>query len=127
MNGERDLIEVNEECNAYPYKADPPGVDDWSELDPDGGDCDSYSISKLIRLYKRGWPIESLRLATCMVEGTRVENHCVLVVVFDGNEYVLDNRQRGLQSLNDLDAIGYTPCRIQKKGGRRSWVEWLWQ
>jgi len=130
MNGIRDLKEVNEKYNEYPYSSDPAFADDWSQLDPaakEGNDCDSYAVSKLLDLCKRKWPIESLRLATCKVEGTAVENHAVLVVSFEGKEYALDNRQRGLCSLNDLDAVGYTPVRIQKSGGSKSWSEWKWE
>jgi predicted transglutaminase-like cysteine proteinase len=128
MNGVRDLEEVNDKYNEYPYSSDPAFADDWSQLDDKtGGDCDSYAVSKLLDLYRRGWAIEKLRLATCQVEGTSVENHAVLVVSFEGKEYVLDNRQNGLCSLNDLDAVGYTPVRIQKSGGSKSWSEWKWE
>lgn len=130
MNGIRDLNEVNDQYNEVEYSADPAFLDTWDELDPkakEGNDCDSYAVSKLLDLCRRGWPIESLRLATCKTEGSGVENHAVLVVSFEGKEYVLDNRQRGLCSLNDLDAIGYTPCRIQREGGSKGWKEWLWQ
>jgi len=129
MNGVRDLIEVNEKYNACEYSADPTGMDDWNELDPaaqQGNDCDSYVVSKLLDLCRRGWPIESIRLATCITEHAASENHCILFVSFEGKEYVLDNRQRGLCSLNDLDAVGYTPVRIQKSGGSKSWSEWKW-
>ena len=130
MNGVRDLEEVNDKYNKVPYSSDPAFMDDWNALDPsakEGNDCDSYGVSKLLDLFKRGWPIESLRLATCKTEESAVENHCILVVSFEGKEYVLDNRQNGLCSLNDLDAVGYTPVRIQKDGGSKSWKEWLWQ
>jgi len=129
VNGARDLIEVNDKYNEYPYSSDPDFMDTWNALDPaakEGNDCDSFSVSKLLDLFKRGWPIESLRLATCMVEGTAVENHAVLVVAFEGQEYVLDNRQRGLQSLRDLYDLGYTPVRIQREGGSMGWKEWIW-
>ena len=120
-----ELKRVNDRCNALPYKSEP--FEDWSELDPvEGGDCDSYAVSKLVELVSLGWPIGDLRLATCMTERATVENHAVLVVAFEGQEYVLDNRQNGLCSISDLDAVGYTPVRIQREGGSKGWKEWLW-
>jgi len=126
MNGIRDLNEVNDKYNEYEYSADPAFMDNWDELDPaakEGNDCDSHAISKLLDLCRRKWPIENLRLATCMVEGTAVENHAILVVSFEGKKYVLDSKQRGLCSLRDLYDLGYTPCRIQREGGSRGWKE----
>ena len=130
MNGIRDLQEVNDKYNEVEYSNDPAFLDTWDELDPqakEGNDCDSYAVSKLLDLCRRKWPIESLRLATCITEGGTVENHAVLVVSFEGKEYVLDNRQRGLCSLKDLYSIGYTPVRIQREGGSKGWKEWIWQ
>jgi predicted transglutaminase-like cysteine proteinase len=134
MNGIRDLEEVNSRYNEVPYSADPAFLDTWAELDPaakEGNDCDSYAVSKLLDLCRRGWPIERLRLATCITEGGTVENHGVLVAVLvvenESQEYVLDNRQNGLCSLSDLDAVGYTPVRIQREGGSKSWKEWKWE
>ena len=121
-----DLYTVNEAVNQLPYKADPPLMDDWTPITPAGDDCDSYMTEKLVRLYRLGWPIERLRLATCYAETG--EYHAVLVVApQSGGERVLDNRQRFPMLINELHALGYRPHTIQSAGSSSEWVEWLWQ
>ena len=128
-----DLDAVNDAVNKLPYKTDIENFEFdewWARISEKGsGDCEDFALEKLFRLNQSyGWPIESLRLATVMVERTMRENHGILVVATTpiGAEYILDQRQNGLCSLNDLDAVGYTPVRIQKDGGSRSWKEWIW-
>ena len=120
-----DLLKlVNEEINRLLYKADLPGFDDWSPIDERGGDCDSYSVAKLRRLYAEGLSIESLRLACCYVETG--EYHAVLIVDLPEGAYMLDNRQPFPVPIKDVvSLLGYKPDRIQKVGGQREWVEWL--
>ena len=121
-----DLREVNAECNAFPYKADPVDFDDWSPADASGGDCDSFAVAKLRRLVARGWPISALRIGLCYVETG--EYHAVLVVKTEDGERVLDNRWPDVQTLGSLHAIGYRPDCIQREGGsRREWAKWTWE
>jgi len=120
-----DLYEVNERINRLPYKADPPTLDDWTPIDVKGGDCDSYMTAKLVALYRLGWPIVRLRMATCYVETG--EYHAVLVVAPDsGGERVLDNRQRFPMLISELHDLGYRPDKIQRDGGSMEWVQWQW-
>lgn len=126
-----DLDKVNDDVNDLPYEIDIKTFyfdEWWARIGERGiGDCEDYALEKLYRLVELEWPIECLRLATVMVERTNQENHALLVVVsLGGKEYVLDQRQHGLCSLDDLEVIGYRPVRIQKEGGSKSWVEWKW-
>ena len=118
------LRTVNAGVNQLPYKADIPGFDDWSPIDESGGDCDSYAVAKLRRLYAAGIPIESLRLACCYVETG--EYHAVLIADLPEGAYMLDNRQPFPVPIKDVvSLLGYKPDRIQKVGGQREWVEWV--
>jgi len=119
---------VNADVNAIPYKADIPGVDDWADIGPDGGDCDNYAIGKLRRLLAAGFPIERLRLATCFVGGTgprdRGEAHAVLVIDVPDDHYVLDNRFAVIVPVFHLIGNGYTLESIQAVGGSHEWIKW---
>lgn len=127
----REIAEhVNAEVNALPFKADVPGNDHWDALgvDTEADDCDGYAIGKLRRLLKAGFPIESLRLATCFVGGTgphdRGEPHVVLVIDAPDDQYVLCNLHPELLTHPALVAGRYTRESIQKAGGSREWTEW---
>ncbi len=82
-----ELTAVNAEFNALPYATE--AADDWTPMAAEG-DCDSYATAKFARLVSLGWPIASLRLATCFVETG--EYHAVLLADLNGQTYVLDNR-----------------------------------
>lgn len=90
-----DLKIVNTKVNLLPYKSEIG--DDWTPATTEG-DCDSYATAKQWRLvHVYGWPERATRLATCFVEPSaaaekRDRYHCVLLVDFDGQTYVLDNR-----------------------------------
>lgn len=73
----------------------PDTGDSW-DISPKEGDCDDYAVTKLNRLYTRGWPREHLRLALCNVESS----HLVLIVDTDEGAYVLDNRTRMIKPWN---------------------------
>lgn len=90
-----DLTLVNSKVNLFPYKTEV--ADDWTPIDAEGGDCDSYATAKLQRLVQLGWPATALRLACCFVEPAaapekRNRYHAVLLADWDGMTYVLDNR-----------------------------------
>lgn len=123
--GWRDIAQaVQDEVNAFQYKADVPGTDDWDS----GQDCENYALGKLRRLVEAGFPIERLRLATCFVGGTgpanRGEAHCVLVLDAPDDHYVLDNRFAMPVLVSALIAGGNTLEVIQKGGGSREWIKW---
>lgn len=83
-----DLKSVNAKINAMPYKSEVG--DDWSPITEAGDDCDSYATAKYACLVQMGWPKSSLRLATCWVETG--DYHAVLLVNYEGQTWVLDNR-----------------------------------
>ena len=90
-----DLVAVHAKICAYPYVAE--SIDDWAPITPEGGDCDSYSTGAeeaLYHLTKQGWPVTAMRLATCNVEANAGGGyHAVLLVDFEGQTWVIDNRQ----------------------------------
>jgi predicted transglutaminase-like cysteine proteinase len=100
-----DLKLVNTKINLLPYKSEP--VDDWIPITEAGGDCDSYATAKFERLFLMGWPNNFLRFAICYVEPFKLIDeitgelrdatmkercHLVLLVDWDGQTWVLDNR-----------------------------------
>jgi predicted transglutaminase-like cysteine proteinase len=89
-----DLRIVNTKVNMLPYKADPDryGLPDFWETIEEDGDCEDFALAKLQRLKQYGWPITSLRLATCWCFPNHQGYHCVLLADFEGQTYVLDNR-----------------------------------
>lgn len=119
-----DLAEVNRLINTCPYKADPPGFDDWRP-GPDGcpKDCDSYAVAKVRALFARGWPIALMRLATCLVEGV---GHLVAVIAADDEhgDLVLTNGYDKPMPVADLERLGWVPLGIQEHGGSLNWVQW---
>jgi predicted transglutaminase-like cysteine proteinase len=84
-----DLKTVNSEINQIEYETEIG--DDWVPAVLGGtSDCDGYATAKFERLVDMGWPTNFLRLATCYVETG--EYHAVLLVDWDSQTYVLDNR-----------------------------------
>lgn len=116
-----DLKIVNTKVNLLPYKSEVE--EDWTPA-VDGGDCDSYATAKMQRLVQCGWPVASMRLATCFVEPSaaaekRDRYHCVLLVDFDGQTYVLDNRHPHPM---EYDLLPYDWHKFQVPGTQ----EWEW-
>lgn len=124
--------QVNAEVNALPYKTDREryGVAEfWEVADASGGDCEDYALAKLRRLYRAGFPIERLRLATCYVEGEHIprhlRGHAVLVIDAPDDFYVLDNRfPSGMVTVTALIGRGYELDLIQARGGSRNFIPW---
>jgi predicted transglutaminase-like cysteine proteinase len=104
-----DLKRVNGEINELPYKTDlelygKPDV--WERItDVGAGDCEDFALGKLRALLALGWPISVMRLCFCMTEMN--EPHGVLLVDFEGQTWVLDNRQPTPTTPQDLKDIGY--------------------
>lgn len=130
-NWREKLDAVNSAVNALPYQADADRYQQeefWEEIDKDGGDCEDYALGKLNRLHAYGYPIEALRLATCVMPyGLNIDNpgggHAVLVVDSPDRQYVLSNGL-GVMPLSRFLAMGFKPIAIQSVGGSRTWVEW---
>jgi predicted transglutaminase-like cysteine proteinase len=90
-----ELKEVNEFVNSRVIFT--PDFEQWNQedrwedaLETGKEDCDGYAIAKMRKLLALDWPREQLKLGLCNVETG--EYHCVLVVTFDGEDWVLDNR-----------------------------------
>ena len=82
------LIEINNTIN-HSIKAKADGrIDEWSSYVTEG-DCEDYALTKQQELLSKGWPSDSLLLATAFLpDGTY---HAVLIVRTDRGEFVLDN------------------------------------
>ena len=76
-------------------------VDKWS-LNPRRGDCEDYALSKRSALIKQGVPSGSLRIG--FTHTRRGVPHAVLIVKTSRGDYVLDNMNSKIVS---LQASGY--------------------
>lgn len=88
-----ELSLINSAVNRLPYKDDVDlyhQEDFWERITTKGGDCEDYALEKRVRLLKKGWPLEALRLTVCLDE-TGV-GHAVLAVDTSKGTMVLDNR-----------------------------------
>jgi predicted transglutaminase-like cysteine proteinase len=95
------LEKVNAFVNQVPYFEDIRiyGVEDYwavpQELfDNDAADCEDYSIAKYLALKKLGFANKDLRVTIVEDINMTADNsyHAVLVVRYNDDEYVLDNR-----------------------------------
>lgn len=110
-----DLVVVNAKVNLLPYCSDPKQYDKpdfWTDI-LESGDCEDYALTKLHRLLALGWPISMMRLACCYCETG--EYHAVLLVDFDGQTWVLDNRYGHPM---EFQMLPYKWDRIQIAGTR---------
>jgi predicted transglutaminase-like cysteine proteinase len=95
------LEKINVFVNQVPYFEDIRiyGVEDYwavpQELfDNDAADCEDYSIAKYLALKKLGFANKDLRVTIVEDINMSADNsyHAVLVVRYNGGEYILDNR-----------------------------------
>lgn len=148
-----ELGYVNALVNRDRYVPDPDGDDDWRpDATPTGRDCDSYATQKAVELYRRGWSPKDMRLACLYVEdlgpvryedltpmeryfvdngGATLEQvakwrryHAVLIVTVDGQDWMLDNRQRRIVRVTELAGLGYEPSIIEDVNSPTGWSEW---
>ena len=86
-----DLKSVNTVINELPYEF---SVSELWQPPTDHAACSNDAVAKFRMLLTRGWPKESMRLACCYVpdypEGKNY--HAVLCVDYEGQTWVLDNR-----------------------------------
>lgn len=95
----RQIEFVNEWINRMPYRQDSwvyGDNDHWSsitEFFDYSGDCEDYAVIKYLTLRQLGFQPESMRVAAVydVFSGT---DHAFLVVSKDGQDYVLDNREK---------------------------------
>ena len=89
-----EICDVNEEINRLPYTSTVDPLWEPIDDDSDGGTCSNYAVAKLRRLVALGFPIETLRLATCWVDPRKnplTDYHAVLWIDFEGGTYELSN------------------------------------
>lgn len=95
------IVLVNSKVNLLPYKSDAEHYfvpEFWTSITEEGGDCEDYAIAKYRRLLAEGVPAIWMRFATCFVESSfnpekLKRYHCVLLVDWEGQTFVLDNRK----------------------------------
>ena len=120
----KDLDKAQAAVDVYPYDASQPA---WQDIRIKGaGTCSDYVLGKIAMLCDLSWPIEKLQIGIVLVEPENRnpgETHAILYV---DDDHVLDQRQMGVVSLTELQRIGYEPVEIQKIGGSRQFVEWIW-
>ena len=115
-----EIKRINAEVNKIPYMRE--FHDDWRPAATDfigaldGADCDSYATLKMLELVKAEQPLDTLRLAVCKTETG--EDHCVLLVDFDGETWVLDNR-RPEPVL--MERAGYQWIEVQSASSPTGW------
>ena len=90
-------------------------VDVW-ELNPASGDCEDYVLSKRSALIRQGVSAGALRVAYTHTRSG--EPHAVLVVRTGSGDYVLDNLNNTVKT---LQASGYT-IRSMSSPNPRRWV-----
>jgi len=98
-------------------------IEQWEDAIEKGyaGDCEDYAIAKLHELLRIGWPIERLRLTFCWVGAERDnEGHAVLVVEYNNQLWVLDNRFKPVREVTDCTDYVWNTC--QEVGGSKVWV-----
>jgi len=122
-----DLDAAQATLNKYPYTNTPS----WhSIVQLSTGNCKNYVIGKAEYLLDNGWPLSTIRVGICNVEPqNRQYNivHAVLVVAMpDGDEFILDQRQSYVCTIDELARMGYEPIRIQRFGGAVDFDRWIW-
>jgi len=103
MNSYSIVESINRKVNAsVTYKTDLQqyGKPEHWCLPTDFGDCEDYALAKRQALLQRGWPNDRLGLVVCKTETG--EGHCVLLVMTDKGNYILDNRYEWPMLPNDL-------------------------
>jgi predicted transglutaminase-like cysteine proteinase len=94
---------VNAKVNLFPYEFHISELWKHMQSDMPRGACSNYATTKYDILVLEGWPTSALRLACCYVEPFKWPDgrdatlneryHAVLLVDFEGQTWVLDNRR----------------------------------
>lgn len=66
------------------------------------GDCEDYSLRKMLTLMQRGIPEECMGVATCFVDGDHNRGHAVLIVSTVDGDLVLDNRFKPVMMWDEI-------------------------
>ena len=111
-SGVNMLLFVNTFWNKYEYIQEEE-VDHWMSpyefVNVQGGDCEDFAVVKYFTLLKLGVPEEDLGILVLRgnIDG---EPHAVLLVRYEGSDYLLDNLKNGLTRLSELTR--YTPVHL---------------
>ena len=119
-----DLIRVQRMVNSqveYETDQDNFGERERWEVAQTKGDCEDIALRKMHELLNLGWNVQYLRLTFCYI-GRRAANtgHCVLVVEFNDQLFVLDNRAYDVYTVPENDNYIWNSC--QEFGGSQNWV-----
>ncbi len=112
-----ELDEVQASVNAAIEPREELGAG-WRYATDGHGDCNTFALSKRRALIARGWPEETLLLATAYTE--RGEGHLVLVARTSQGDLVLDNR---LAPVVDWAALPYRWVSIQSQKSPALWLQ----
>ena len=100
------LQRVNRFINQIRYQSDDVTwgqIDYWAapgEFFAIGGDCEDFAIAKFYSMKKLGFPADAMRIVV-LRDTNRSLMHSVLVVTWDGREWVLDNLSDNIVSWAD--------------------------
>lgn len=111
--GKTLLRKVNNEYNSIQYEFD---IDLYGEeeywatpaefMANNAGDCEDYALAKYYALRELGWPEDEMSVIVLWNENTNI-HHAILLVEYDGEEWILDNEYRSLMRPTELSH--YTP------------------
>jgi predicted transglutaminase-like cysteine proteinase len=114
---------INAFFNQVRYVGEAPGQDVWEtpvEFLNYGGDCEDYAIAKYVSLRLLGWSKDRLRMVLLNDSITGLQ-HAVLTVNYGGEAYVLDNLNRNILTVDQIDY--YHPLASLNES--RLWVHWV--
>lgn len=112
------LAAINDEVNGvrFVHKEDNilnlENYENWStpaEFAKFGGECREYTVAKYYRLRQLGIADSDMKIAVVKIIGTETI-HAVLIVHYEGKDYVLDNLKKSVQSIkrmNDFSVFYY--------------------
>lgn len=103
--------EMNERIKYVPDAKKHQAREFWTTA-ADEGDCEDFALAKMTKLLELGWNQKDLRMAVS-------DNHAVLVVRLDGDDYILDNATAYVWPIRmaKIELVS-----IQKQGGSSEWV-----
>lgn len=109
LRGESPVVQlqrVNRFINQIRYQADDVTwgqIDYWAapgEFFATGGDCEDFAIAKFYSMKKLGFPADAMRIVV-LHDTQRSLMHAVLVVTWEGRDWVLDNLSDSIVSWAD--------------------------
>lgn len=118
----RSAIElINYKVNLLPYRSDAAMYftpEFWTAISDAGGDCEDYGIEKYLRCVRTGFPVSSLRLATCWIKpGQAPEDyHAGTAITFEGVDLWMDNRYPRVM---EFDLLPYEFHKVQIAGSQK--------